>query len=141
MTCSQCCPFAGTAGSLVTSTHIKWPLLYCCPQEELGASYAHRALLQLSGTDSHSVPQSLGLKPKTTKSFLSFLNVLPGDLGLPFPRMDTKWGHRKGRRNGRKEGKREGRGELLGHICCPGRVGGVLGVLPIPCVGRGLGKR
>lgn len=66
------------------STLTKWP----CPTdlvESWEASHATGALLQLSGTDSHSLSQSLGLGPNIMKTFFSSLNVLPEGLASPSP--------------------------------------------------------
>lgn len=54
-----------SAGSSVTSIYIKWPLLSSDLVESWEASHAYWcALHQLSGTDSHSLPWSLGLWAK-----------------------------------------------------------------------------
>lgn len=67
-----------------TSTLTKWPHPTDLV-ESWEASHATGTLLQLSGTDSHSLSQSLGLGPNIMKTFFSSLNVLPEGLVSPSP--------------------------------------------------------
>lgn len=73
--------FAAPDGSSISSTRINHT-----PPAQLIWRGAGRpptptgALLQLLGTDFYSPPGSLGHGPNTTKTFFSFLNVLPGGL-------------------------------------------------------------
>lgn len=109
------------------STLTKWPRPTDLV-ESWEASHATGALLQLSGTDSHSLSQSLGLGPNIMKTFFSSLNVLPEGLASSSP--GQKLGPSKSRKlhQGIKEGKEEGgRNPRAGYLrtflyCVQGKV-------------------